>query len=219
MGPVTRLLGLAIATGLLALAGCDLFRPAVPEPPEASPCAADILIDQRDPEAVLETMAEAIDARGCGNAEEAYVGTLADSTTDGVPFRATFADEVIALRQQAGLPIPVWNLELERAFYRDFVKLYDTGYRLTWSPDSARVDDINLQTGEASIHRRYDVEQVEDDETQGSIAVGYADLTMRRIGDDRWVIVQWADRIDVRIGPAPSDPGRRSIGEWRLETQ
>lgn len=219
MGPVNRILIALAAIAAVAAVGCDLFRPAVPEPPEVSLCEADILIDMSDPEAVLETMAAAVDARGCGNARQAYVRTLADSVSDGIPFRATFADEVIALRQQAGLPVPVWDLELERAFYDDFVELYDTGYRLTWSQDSSRTDLIDLQVGEAELHRRYDIEQVENDETQGPIAVGFTDLTMRRISDSRWVIVRWADRIDVRIGVAPSDPGRRSLGEWRLETQ
>lgn len=218
MEPVNRTLAVVFAIALAALAGCDLFRPAVSPVPEVSPCSAQVQIDQRDPEAVLETMAEAVDAKGCGSASEAYFSTLADSVNDHVPFRATFADEVIALRDQAGQPVPVWNLEAERAFFAKFVKLYDTGYRLTWSQDSSRTDEINLQTGEATLHRRYDVEQVENDEIQGSIAVGYADLTMRRINDERWVIVLWADRVDVRIGAAPADPGRRSIGEWRLET-
>ena len=219
MATVNRIALAAVAAALAGPIGCDLFRPAVPEPPVIAPCSADVAIDLRDPDAVLETLAEAIAARDCGNGEQAYVQTFADSAADGIPFRATFADEVVEARQQAGLPVPVWDLKLERSFYGDFVRLYDTGYRLTWSQDSSRTDVVDLQTGEATIHRRYDVEQVEDNETQGPIAVGYADLSMRRITDSRWVIVQWSDRIDVRIGVAPADPGRRSLGEWRLETQ
>jgi hypothetical protein len=218
MEPVNRILALVFAIALGVLAGCNLFRPAVSPSPEVSPCSSQVQIDQRDPEAVLQTVAEAVDAKGCGSATEAYLSAFADSVNDHVAFHATFADEVIALRQQAGLPVPVWNLEAERAFLAKFVTLYDTGYRLTWSQDSSRTDDINLQTGEATLHRRYDIEQVENEETTGWIAAGYADLSMRRVDDERWVIVLWADRIDVRIGAAPADPGRRSIGAWRLET-
>lgn len=218
MDALTRTaLRLLPALALVALAGCDTFRPQAAEPPIAPPCDADVAEDYSDPEGVLETIAEAIAAKDCGNGFQAYVAAFADSARDGVPFYALFADELVTLRIQAGLSVPVWNLPLERDFYRDFVRLYDEGYVMFWS-DTGEGDDFPTP-GEAILRRRYEVWAEEDGELLASIAVGYADISLRAVTETRWAIIRWADRIDPEVGVDPADPGQRSFGEWRLETQ
>ena len=208
-------LPLLLALGLLA--GCDVFRPESAQPPIVAECNSDVAEDYSDPEGVLQTLADAIAAKDCGNALRAYVGAFADSAVDGVPYYATFADELVRLRSEAGLPVPVWNLSLERDFYGDFISQYQDEYLMEWTP-TEQGDDFPTP-GEAILRRKYEIWAVENGETQSSIAVGYANITLRAVTDTRWAIVQWADLIDPTIGVDPADPGKRSLGEWRLETR
>lgn len=218
MEPVIRVpIRLWAALLVLALAGCDTFRPETAQPPIAPRCDAEVSEDYSDPDGVLQTIADAIAAKDCGNGMTAYAGAFADSSVDQVPFYALFAPELVLLRQQAGLGVPVWNRTLERGFYRRFVSQYPDGYLMEWTP-SGEGDDFPTP-GEAILRRRYQVWSVVEGEIQSSIAVGYADLTLRSVTDTRWAIVQWADRIDPAVGVDPADPGLRSMGEWRLATQ
>jgi hypothetical protein len=201
----------------VTVVGCDAFRPETPNPPIAPLCDAEVALEYGDPDGVLLTLAQAIEAKDCGNGLQAYVGAFADSATDGYPFYATFAPELIAARIQAGQTIPVWNLDAERGFYEDFARLYDQDYLVEFT--TTDVTDVFPTPGEAILHRRYQVTALEDGEEQGSVAVGYVRLTLRAVSDTRWAIVEWADEIDPEVGVDPVDPGQRSIGEWRLETR
>ena len=160
-------------------------------------------------------------AKGLRNGLSAYVGAFADSLTDGVPFHATFDPEVARRRELANGRVPTWTLDLEKNFYGYFVGLRSDGYYMRWTHnDPGGDDEINLITGNAILHEKYEVFIVTtENATLGRIAVGLADLTLKQVSTNRWAIVRWDDRVDPAIGVNPADPDQLSFSARRLETQ
>jgi hypothetical protein len=210
--PLLVLLALAwlAATGEVGV--CKLFRPASPETGGTSSL---VLTNYTQPDSTLATMARGIKAKV--NGTDAYLGGIADTSRDGRAFRAGFDPAIVArYTSQAGsLPIPdPWSTDLERTFFFNFVQYRSTPYTMTWAPDPANpLDDLGPDA--AVIHRAYLVTTHQDDGTDPTIAVGFADLFFVRTAAGRWVIVGWGDRVDPAAGGAnPSDPEKVCFG-WR----
>ncbi|HYM81175.1 MAG TPA: hypothetical protein VEY91_07155 [Candidatus Limnocylindria bacterium] len=202
-------------TGLSA--GCDgLFRPAVPEQAEDGTL---IQRDYSDPDATLNTLKLAIEAKGLNGGNEAYLDGFADELRHGRAFRAFFDPADSAQRVQSGGTVPAWVLQNEQTFYSSFIN-YRTAdkYRMTWEVDVENPRDDFGDT-EATIHRKYTVVAESLDGSQTLvIAVGFADLLFYRSSGE-WVINRWIDRIDLSIVVTPEQPEQRTLGHRRLQLQ
>ncbi len=104
------LVGIALVLAW-AGAGCDLFKPAVPEPPSGS-----VLVgNYTEPDSTLASMARAMRAKGSTpGAPDTYRGALADPLVDGRSFEALF-DPLTVVRYESGgqrAPLP-WNFASE----------------------------------------------------------------------------------------------------------
>jgi len=155
----TRLLLLALLWSLTTggvFSGCrGLFSPATPQAP-TSTGGTTIALNYTSPEDALATLAAGIAAKGHGNGQEAYIKTFADVAVDGVAFSATFDPEVARRHEQSGREVPVWDLALERNFYRFFVELRSESYLLRWTTNEVRGNDI-IGAEEATLYRKYQV--------------------------------------------------------------
>lgn len=199
----------------LALSGCDLFRPAEPEPPAAG---TGFVPDYSQPDSSLATIARALADKGLTIGSVAYAGAFAESVTAGAVagFHHLFWPEDAASFSQAGGTVPSdWGFSLEQTFYSRFVRLRPDAYRMAWMVDPPNPDDIGADV--ATIHRHYLVTSHSSDGTQTSVlAIGYADLRLLRFSDGAWRIVRWDDRRDP--GADPSDPEQITLGRRRLNT-
>lgn len=210
--PRLALLALAWATltgGVFS--GCrGLFTPAVPERPVGPP----IILNYRDPEATLRTMAQGLQAKDVGAA--AWVGAFADSNApeDGPGFHHIFDPDDV--RVCACTAPTIWRLSQEQLFYLEFLKLSSSAdYVAVFdsvdaTPDPPPTDD------QAILYRHYRVLASEQDGNTSVIAVGFADLTFRKIGTD-WLITRWVDHVDPDVGSSPLDPEQLTLGRRRLE--
>ncbi len=204
----------AVLIAVLAVtSGCNFFRPAQPEPFAEAP----FLPDYRDPDATLQTIADALSDKARTIGVTAYAGAFAESTSAQTPAYHHFfwPDDVFHWRQASGRPAPEWNFLLEQNFYIKFVNLRGDAYRLQWAVDDLNPDDV--RDDQASVHRHYLVTtETEDGAISDTLAVGYADLTVIRSADS-WRITRWDDRIDPNGNP--NNPEAVTLGRRRLGTQ
>lgn len=218
MGTVTRhparllLAGLALGLVAVPLAGCNLFKPASPEPGGST---TTLLADYTSPDSCLRYMQIGIERKD-NVGQTAYIGALADTTQDGVGFHAFFDLAVWnTYKATGGNPPADWDLQHEREqFFPAFIVLFSDSYEMNWLPDIGHpVDD----RGEDSqiLHRRYMV-RVLHPSTVDTIAVGYADLYFAKISASRWALTRWEDRVDPTVGVQPADPLQQTFGSRRL---
>jgi len=195
----------------LAGGGCDLFRPADPEPPGGSV----IIPDYSSPETTLESLALALADKARTNGTSVYVGAFAESTSAATPaYHHFFSPEDAASWIVLGREVPVWNLNLEQNFYIKFVTLRGEDYRLIWIPDDLNPDDI--RETQATIHRYYTIDTEDlDGNLTGALARGFADLTFLRGTDGNWRITRWEDRVDPSADPGAEEV---TLGRRRLNT-
>jgi len=210
--------GLTSLVLLLLLAGCDMFRPALPE---LGGTGISIIANYSSPDSCLRYMKLGIEAKAQG--QELYISALADTSVDKLAgFRAWFdpaVERLFTFRPDA------WLLANERDFFSDFVTKRNYPYLMEWQPDSLNSDDRADRGGGAYavLHRHYQVFSIEPTQ-QGQdsllIAVGYADLYFIRISPSRWALRRWDDRVDPAVGAQPREPFQQgfSFSYRRLAT-
>ncbi|MBI5170893.1 MAG: hypothetical protein HZA61_15495 [Candidatus Eisenbacteria bacterium] len=201
------------------LGGCvNPFEPADPVPPNVG----GVIPNFSTPEKLLDTIAEAISAEGGG--ELAYSDALADSASNATPFGFYATPDPVALAawRQASPgrdPYDPGDVRHERLFYPELMTVLDQfDYVFQWSTDpNSELDDINNTAGTALLHRYYVLQATSSDgRIEKIIAVGYADLFLRKYGG-RWYLARWDDRIDPTYGVNPTDLYNRSMGWRRLD--
>ena len=207
--------GLAGLLALLLLAGCDMFRPALPEIGGKGPS---VIANYSSPDSCLHYMKLGIEAKAKG--QELYIGALADTSVDKLAgFRAWFdpaVERLFTFRPEA------WLLADERDFFNRFIVKSSYPYVMQWQRDTLITDDRADRGGGtyAVLHRRYQVfsiEPTQQGEVSLLIAVGYADLYFIRISPSRWALRRWDDRVDPLVGAQPQDPLQQSFGYRRLD--
>ncbi|MFN8589331.1 MAG: hypothetical protein U0704_16185 [Candidatus Eisenbacteria bacterium] len=206
----------AIAAAALLAAGCvNPFEPAKPE----APTGISVVPNFTSPEKLLDTIQDAISAEADGAL--AYGDALADSVSESTPFGFYATPDPLALstwRQGSGRdPYDVGDVRHERLFFSDLLTVLDSfDYVFQWvdDPDSP-LPSTDLVNGTALFHRYY-VLVASSGSIQETIAIGYADLYMRK-HNGRWWLVRWDDRIDPTIGVNPANLNNRSMGWRRLD--
>jgi hypothetical protein len=200
-----------VALGAL-VCGCNYFRPADPEPPKQGTFTPSYI----DPDATLQTIADAVADKARTIGITAYTAAFAESTAATTPaYHQFFWPTDAAAWVNSGHTVPAdWNSTLERNFYVRFVNLRGDGYEVEWTRDEANPD--NVQGDVASIHRHYVVRTLAEDlSITSTLAIGYADLTMALL-EGNWRITRWNDRIDPAADP--NDAEQITLGRRRLNT-
>lgn len=216
-----------LASTAMMFQGCDgLFKPRTPQPP-SSP---GVPVDYSSIEATLETMNQALQAKASSNALTAWIGALA-TTNDGLPFQADYDDGVLArwisLNSGKSAPTP-WALANENNFYSNFVvnaSPQAADYVLIWDVDQQHPNDDEQGPGngysdKVLTHKHYLVlAEFANGSIPDTVAVGFADLTFihANIGS-RWVISDWADRVDPAVGVNPDNKAWVSFTQRRLDS-
>jgi hypothetical protein len=203
--------GLVGLLPLLLLAGCDMFRPALPE---MGGTGTSIIANYSSADSCLRYMKLGIEAKAKG--QELYIGALADTTVDRAGFRAWFdpaVERLFTFRPDA------WLLANERDFFNDFITKRPYPYLMEWQRDTLNWDDRG--DAQAVLHRHYQVFSIEP--RQGGqdlllIAVGYADLYFIKVSPSRWALRRWDDRVDPAVGAQPQDSWQQSFSYRRLAT-
>ena len=203
-----------------AAAGCGMFKPDDPQPPDDT---NPILADYSSPEATLETLRQAIEAKAFRGGPTAYAGAFSDSSSNpNQPGFLQFFDvgDKIRYEDVSGRPAPEpWYYLLEVNFFQRFINLRSDAYRMDWFPDPDIPDDPPTDPNDsfAEYHRRYLINaDSEDGATSQVIAIGIADLSFfRRPEDNHWVIVRWQDRPDFD-NYDPDDPEQVTLGYRRM---
>jgi hypothetical protein len=220
MGTLTRRtsrpLCAGLAIGLLAVlvAGCDLFKPASPE---AGSGEFTILPNYTSPESCLEYMRIGIERKD-NVGQDAYLGALADTTTDGVGFHAFF--DLAVWNAYTGPKPADWGLAHEAQFLSTFIRAYGDPYKMEWLEDMD-YPIANEDKGEKSriLRRRYKVWALRQSTADTLlIAVGYTELHFTWISASRWALIRWQDRVDPAVGAQPSGAAadQQTFGSRRL---
>jgi hypothetical protein len=225
--PLSVLTLLWLATTAAMFQGCDgLFKPRTPEPP-SSP---GVPVDYSSIEATLETMNQALQAKTSSNARSAWTGALA-TANDGLPFKADYDDGVLAkwisLNSGKSAPSPWTATPYEDNFYSNFVLNASPQaqvYELFWETDQQHPNDEDQGPGtgyseKKVTHKHYLVLAEFENGRADTVAVGFADLTFihANIGS-RWVIADWADRVDPAVGVNPDNKAWVSFTQRRLDS-
>ena len=165
----------ALALAWLAAGGCsNPFRPSEPAPPAGSVGVSAVNIDYTTADLTLETIKEAIEAKGQLNGLAAYTGALLPVTANAPGFTCVFDPQVVADRQLQGHQIPTWTPELElQTFYRYLSQLNTENYVMTWSTyQDAPLDNIDLVAGTAILYRAYQLTAVSQDNVAELLSIG-----------------------------------------------
>jgi hypothetical protein len=200
----------AAAIGVSSNGCSELPKPTAPVPdrPHFSPSYA-------HPESCLRYMQLGIERKD-NVGLNAYLGALADTTTDGPGFHAFF-DPAVWNAYNGIRPLD-WSLEYEAQFLPLFFSLKLSPYEMKWLPDEVYPYDYLSPEGDHMIlHRRYEVRTLQQSPADTLlIAVGYADLYFARISASRWALYRWQDRVDPAVGAQPADPDHRTFSYRRL---
>jgi hypothetical protein len=203
----------AVLISAAGIGGCGYFHPARPENPGKGIV---IVPDQGSPDATLGTIKAAVEAKGLQGGDAAYRVCFADSTAPATPaFHAFFAPENQASWVSGGRALPSdWTLKNEATFYNigtlSLVNLRPEIYQMTWEIENPPHDDFNANV--AILHRHYEILAIgQSGDVAGTVAKGYADITLVPSSTGAWVIVLWQDRVD-------DDPAL-TMGQKRLESQ
>jgi hypothetical protein len=201
--------GLLLGLLALLLAGCGLFKPTSPEVGASGDA---LLASYADPESCLRYMAIGIERKdNVGLA--AYVGAMADTSSDGVGFHAFF--DAAVWSAFSGIKPADWDLDHEETqFYPAFIVLRTDPYVMQWTGDLEHPLDDNPDATHKILHRHYRVVAVSGPDSL-TIAVGYADLYFSYL-TSRWALTKWEDRVDPDYGANPANELWRTFGYWRL---
>ena len=218
MAAVTRhramVLGAAAVLAALTVApGCDYFKPATPETPQAG---TSVVPNYNQPDSTLDTVARAIADKGRSNGQSAYAGAFADTTVDAREFHAFFDTQTLARMAALGITPPLdWDHAHEANFYPRLVTLSSVPagatYLFQWSKDETAEDDYQADT--ATLYREYRAIAILQGGQTQIFARGFAALTLVH-ASSKWVIVRWQDR---EAADANRDAGEESLGQRRLE--
>jgi len=215
--PLRAVAALAVLAATAALAGCsNPFLPAQAPAPGAGGNSA-FTPDYLSSEGVLTTIASAINARGAGIGETAYLAAFADSATQGLGCTFTLDDSVVAERLRASIVVPTWRRELEPGFYRYLCTVDPTGdYDVTFLPTPGKTDEGNDAIDDRVV--RYRDYLVTGASTQ--VATGSADIEMRLITSPtrRWVITAWSDHVRAGLSADTTDPGDFCFSRLRIDS-
>ena len=205
--------------GLVSGACVNPFKPADPEPPDAS----GVVEDFSTYEAVLQTIALAIQSRSV-NGVNAYAHAFAESTAAGERAFRAFHDQGVRdawQRDNEGItPQEPWDLSLERNVHST-ISGHAPSYTYAWSwqddllspnPDFPAGADTGL------VHQKYVLIAIPPEGNPRTIAIGFAALSFQ-FKEGRWSIFRWVDRVDLNVGVNPTDPDQRTMSWWRLESQ
>jgi len=213
-GRASRPLRAGLALGLLAVlvAGCELFKPASPE---VGGGGSTLLPRYDTPDSCLRYMQIGIEQKN-DLGKSAYLGALADTTTDGLGFHAFFDPAV--WNAYVGIRPADWNLDYEAQFLPLFYNVKLDLYEMKWLPDEVYPYDYLSPEGDRMIlRRRYEVRALQHSPVDTLlITVGYADLYFARISASRWALYRWQDRVDPAVGAQPADGDHRTFGYRRL---
>jgi hypothetical protein len=197
------------------LAGCDLFKPAIPD----SPTTSGLHVSYGSPDQTLDAVAKGVQAKGGGQA--AYTQAFADSTVDGAPYYATFDPEVVRRYESTGRRVPTWNIGLEQDFFLRLAGLRNESYSMQWThDDDLLTDERGDQT--AKLYRRYRIFAIASDGTAvGLVALGLADLSFQKTAPGRWALVRWDDHVDLNpiTNVGSDDRYNLTMGARRLGIQ
>ncbi len=203
----------------LPAAGCrNPFAPATPEPPSDSGSTINISANYSNVDAVLNTLVQAISARGQGNGPDAYINSFADSSQNEPPLAIGFDPDVVAERIQAGKAAPAWTRDKELVFYRYLGTLSPSStdtYDLKFDPYGSAPADITTGTSN-TLYREYTLTAFGVDGSQTLIAVGRVDLTITQVATNRWKITTWSDHRDPAY--APGDVTHPCFSRLRIDS-
>jgi len=203
---------LALLLFLAVIPGCDLFKPATPEPPTSNV----LLTNFTDPDSVLATVRRAIEAKGQANSTEAYALAFADSVRsdgvtplDGIEFHAFVSAEIRA-RFPADFTVIDWTSDREQLFYSQLIRVSNAPYTMRWTRDDAHPDEQPSED-HVILHRKYLVQTATADSI--AVAQGIADLYLSLLpsGSTRWVIYRWDDRVNPDAPQASQTYGERRL--------
>jgi hypothetical protein len=216
----SRPLRAGLVLGLLAalVGGCNLFKPAIPE---VGGVVATLLPRYDLPESCLHYMQIGIERKD-NIGRQAYLGALADPTTDGMGFLAVHDEEVLRDYEVAsgGSP-PEWDLSHEAQFLSRFVQSFSDPYRMEWLEDIDYPIHNEYVAGDSAIkHRHYKVWALRPNTGDSLlIAVGYATMSFYHISASRWALVRWVDRVDDSVKVHPVDEDQRTFSYRRLNAR
>lgn len=207
---IARPVRLLLLLPVVALAGCDLFKPAEPE----LPVGETITGNYTSVDSTLNTLALAIRVKAQLGGENAYLRGFADQTLDGRPFVAQFDPATVNEYLGAGgtdVPNP-WGREQEALFYGKFAGT-NAGDTRDMSWDVGDQSDPPAASDSAIVFRKYRILGRTTTNTLYTIGSGQAELHFVR-NSRGWIMVRWIDRED----PAPP-AGAESYGYLRLNNR
>ncbi len=208
------LVGALLAVTAIGLSGngcSELHKPTAPVPDRSH-----LHPSYAQPESCLHYMRLGIERKDAAGLD-AYLGALADTTSDGVGFHAFF--DPLVWNAYPGLKPADWDLPHEAQFLPVFIDMHADPYEMKWLPDEVYPYDYVSPEGDRMIlHRRYEVRALRQATADTLlIAVGYAELHFARISASRWALTRWQDRVDPAVGVEPADPEQRTFGYRRLD--
>ncbi len=207
----------ALATlGLLAGACVNPFKPADPEPPDATGVPEEF----DTPDEVLETIERALQSRST-NGANAYLHMFAESTLAGDRAYRGFYDGAVKSSWQRATQLTApepWDLSLERNLHTYISGIRPTyDYAFVWGPDPDSPNDDTTAPDTVQYHRSYTLFATPKDGNSEVIAIGFADLSLQK-KEGRWSIYRWADRVNPAVGVNPAATDQRTMSWWRLES-
>jgi hypothetical protein len=208
-----------LALALVAGACANPFKPADPEDPSSS--GPPVVEDFRTPEALLETIVQAIQNRS-SNGASAYLRAFAESTVAGDRAYRSFYDGAVKSTWQSATQLTApepWDVTLERNLHTQLSSIRPTYlYQFVWLPDPlSPQDDDPAASDTVQYHRKYTLFAAPENGNPEIIAIGFADLSMQK-KEGRWSITRWHDRVDPNVGVNPAATDQRTMSWWRLES-
>lgn len=208
-----------LALALVAGACANPFKPADPEDPSSS--GPPVVEDFRTPEALLETIVQAIQNRS-SNGANAYLRAFAESTVAGDRAYRSFYDGAVKSNWQSATQLTApepWDVTLERNLHTQLSGIRPTYlYQFVWLPDPlSPQDDDPAASDTVQYHRKYTLFAAPENGNPEIIAIGFADLSMQK-KEGRWSITRWHDRVDPNVGVNPAATDQRTMSWWRLES-
>ena len=213
-----------VLVGLLALplACVNPFKPAEPE---LGAGGITVPEDFSTPEDLLTTIELAISAKT--NGISAYLNALADSTRVGdLAFRAYYDPEVKRNFETLDPAPEPWNLDYERAFPGNLASRRPQDsfdFRFIVDNNEFELDKFPANGSDTGlVHRRYLLRAKSpnsSDDTSGEIiAIGFADLSLRKDSNSRWAIFRWVDHVDPAVTATPAAGEQRCWSYRRLQS-